>query len=278
MDPSLVLKVSNLSAGYGPRTVLHGLDLSPLRDGSVTALVGPNGAGKSTLLRVLAGLLPGHGSVRLGDRELLRLSPRTRAADVGFMPQTLPQRVALTVLEGVIAALRASPVRDAGTGGLDAPRRAMETLERMGIGELAHEPLDHLSGGQRQLASLAQAIVRDPSVLLLDEPTSALDLRHQVIVVDLVRRFAASGRIVIVVVHDLSLAARWAAHVVVVHRGRVHAAGPPAEALKPDVLADVYGVDARVERCSRGTLQIMVDGVVGGRTLGDPEVDVSATP
>jgi iron complex transport system ATP-binding protein len=258
---SFDLVVGGLSAGYGARQVLQALDVPPLRSGQVTAFVGPNGAGKSTLLRVLAGLLPGRGSVLLGDRELLQLPLQERAADVSFMPQGLPQRVALTVLEAVIAALRAGPSRGRSDDDDDAAERAIRVLERVGIADLAHEPLDHLSGGQRQLASLAQAIARDPRLLLLDEPTSALDLRHQVVVMDLVRQLALGGRIVIVVVHDLSLAARWADQIVVLHHGRTYAAGPPGQALTPAVLAEVYGVDARVERCTRGRLHIMVDGV-----------------
>jgi iron complex transport system ATP-binding protein len=258
------LTIESLSAGYGARRVLQGLTLPPLPLGEVTALVGPNGAGKSTLLRVLAGLIPGRGSAKLGGDEILRLHPRQRARTVSFMPQMLPQRVALTVLEGVIAALRASPVSGSGDddGSSDAlVRRAIAVLDRIGIVDLAHEPLDALSGGQRQLASLAQAVVRDPAILLLDEPTSALDLRHQAIVIDIVRQFAAAGRIVIVVVHDLSLAARWADRVVVLGRGTAAAVGTPEQALTPDVLARVYGVRARVERCTRGRIQVIVDGI-----------------
>lgn len=254
------LFVGGLSAGYGARPVLHALDVPAIRAGEVTALVGPNGAGKSTLLRVLAGLLPGRGSVRLGERELLDIAPADRAVQVSFMPQGLPQRVALTVLEAVIAALCAGPSIGR-RNNEDAAADAIAVLERIGIAGLAHEPLDHLSGGQRQLASLAQAIARDPRVLLLDEPTSALDLRHQVVVMDFVRHFAAGGRIVIVVLHDLSLAARWADQVVVLHHGRTYAAGPPDQSLTPAVLGEVYGVDARVERCTRGRLHVIVDGV-----------------
>jgi len=266
------LIVSGLSAGYGARQVLQSLDAPPIRSGQVTAFVGPNGAGKSTLLRVLAGLLPGRGSVRLGDRELLQLAAADRAADVSFMPQGLPQRVALTVLEAVIAALRAGPSGGRSDDDEEAVRRAIRVLDQVGIADLSHEPLDHLSGGQRQLASLAQAIARDPRLLLLDEPTSALDLRHQVVVMDLVRHMALAGRIVIVVAHDLSLAARWADQIVVLHHGRTYAAGPPGEALTPAVLAEVYGVDARVERCTRGRLQIMVDGVGHGAASAAQEL------
>ncbi len=253
------LTIAGLSAGYRSRLVLHDLTLPPIEPGHVTALVGPNGAGKSTLLRVLAGLLPARGSVTLGSRELVRASLAEHASHVSFMPQLQPQRVTLTVLESVIAALKATPVAGAALATADAEQRAMAMLERVGIADLALEPIGHLSGGQRQLVSLAQAIVRDPDVLLLDEPTSALDLGHQTAVMQLVQGLAAEGRIVVAVVHDLALAARWAAHVVVMHRGRLAAAGPADVAITPAMLAAVYGVRARVERCSRGTLQVLVD-------------------
>ncbi len=257
--PADVLTIDHLSAGYGSRPVLHDLTLPPIEAGHVTALVGPNGAGKSTLLRVLAGLLPARGSVRLGGRELVGASLADHAARVSFMPQLQPQRVTLTVLESVIAALKATPVAGQALSTAEAETRAMAMLRRVGITTLALEPIGHLSGGQRQLVSLAQAIVRDPAVLLLDEPTSALDLGHQTAVMQLVTALATEGRIVVAVVHDLALAARWAAHVMVMHQGRLAAAGPAAAAITPALLAEVYGVRARVEPCSRGTLQVIVD-------------------
>jgi iron complex transport system ATP-binding protein len=262
--PSLAprLTITDVSAGYGRKPVLQGLTLDPIGPGHITALVGPNGAGKSTLLRVLAGLLPASGSVRLGDRELIGASVDAHATHVSFMPQLLPQRIGLTVFEGVIAALKASPFGNERLDNATIRRRGIEVLERVGIADLALEPIGHLSGGQRQLASLAQAIVREPAVLLLDEPTSALDLGHQVRVMGLVHALAAEGRIVVAVVHDLALAARWAGHVVVLHHGRLDAAGSPADAITPSVLGRVYGVAARVEPCSHGTLQVIVDGPV----------------
>lgn len=253
------LSITDLSAGYGARPVLHGLTLPPIEAGHITALVGPNGAGKSTLLRVLAGLLPARGSVTLGTRDLVSASLSEHTAHVSFMPQLQPQRVTLSVLESVIAALKASPIEGERLSTAQAEQRAVAVLERVGIVDLALSVLGHLSGGQRQLVSLAQAIVRDPEVLLLDEPTSALDLGHQVSVMHLVRDLASEGRIVIAVVHDLALAARWAADVVVMHRGRLAAAGPAGTSITPALLADVYGVRARVEHCSRGTLQVIVD-------------------
>jgi len=228
-------------------------------------LVGPNGAGKSTLLRTLAGLLPATGSARLGELELIGASLPERAAQVAFMPQALPGRVTLTVLEGVIGSLRATPTSVARRPA-EVRRHAAAVLERIGIADIALEPLDRLSGGQRQLASLAQSMAREPKLLLLDEPTSALDLRHQVIVLELVRGLAAEGRIALVVTHDLRLAARWADTVVVIDRGRVHAAGAPEAALTAGMLGEVYGVAGRVERCSHGTLQVIVDGLEAAGT------------
>lgn len=256
------LLIRDLSAGYPGRPVIRDLTLPEIAAGHVTALVGPNAAGKSTLLLALAGLIRARGSVRLGTRELLHLGAAERARTVTFMPQTLPQGVALTVLESVIAALKASPIADALLDGNAVRHRAAGTLDRLGIAELGLESLDRLSGGQRQLVSLAQALVRDPELLLLDEPTSALDLRHQVTVMELVRSLAAEGRTVIVVLHDLNLAARWADRVVVFERGAAHAVGTPAEALTAQTIAAVYGVAARVENCSAGRPRIIVDGAL----------------
>lgn len=260
-DATLSLIVSNLVAGYPRRPVLRGLDLAPMHAGSVTALVGPNGAGKSTLLRVLAGLIKAQGSAKLGDIELIGASPVVRSRAVAFMPQWLPQRAGLTVLESVITAIKAAPLGAAEGNASNVHHRALHGLDRIGIADLAMEPLDQLSGGQRQLASLAQAIARNPTLMLLDEPTSALDLGHQVRVMSLVRELADEGRIIVVVLHDLTLAVRWAHRIVVLHQGEVHADGPPSAAITSDILTRIYDVDARVEYCSRGSLQVIVDGL-----------------
>lgn len=261
-QPLPALVVSDLTIAYPGRTVISGLTLAPFKAGEVTALVGPNATGKTTLLRGLAGLAKARGSVRLGGRELIGLAPSEHAVHVGYMPQSLPQRVALTVYEAMLAALKAGP-GTAGDG--DIRRTALATLDRLGIADLALRGLDELSGGQRQLASLAQAIARAPSVLLLDEPTSALDLAHQHRVMSTVAELARErGTVTIVVLHDIALASRWCRRVLVLAGGRPAADGPPDEAITPAMLREVYGVEARVERCSRGYVQVMVDGIAGG--------------
>lgn len=251
------LRVTALSAGYRGRPVIGGLELDPIPAGMVVALIGPNAAGKSTLFKALAGLVTATGSVRLGAIELLGLPARARAGLLGYLPQNLPAATGLTVLEAVIAALRAPGLPEADA----APpvHRALHALDRLGVADLSDNALHRLSGGQRQLVGLAAAIVREPQLLLLDEPTSALDLYHQVRVMEEARSLAAAGRIVVMVLHDLALAARWADRIVVLHEGRIVASGPPLAAVTPAVLASVYGVSARVEPCSRGFPQIIVD-------------------
>ncbi|WP_236783690.1 ABC transporter ATP-binding protein [Azospirillum humicireducens] len=268
------LVVEGVSLGYGRTPIIRDLTLPALRPGTLTALIGPNGAGKSTLLRGLAGLGDLTGSVRLDGEDLLRLPRSERARRLGFMPQSLPPPISLSVLESVVGSLRAVPARDTGaragtargsaeasppTAG-DPLRRAYATLAEIGIADLANRELSALSGGQRQLAGLAQAVARRPGVLMLDEPTSALDLRHQTVVMREVARLTREhGMVTIVVMHDIALAARHADQVAVLRGGALQAFGTPREAITARLLAEVYDIEARVETCSRGSLQIIVD-------------------
>lgn len=262
--PTDLLSLHGATAGYRRRPVVRDVDLGPLPPASITALVGPNGAGKSTLLKGLAGAMPMAGRVMLGATDLLALAPKARARLVAHMPQALPDRVALTVLDAVIGARRASPA-GAPTpelADLDDTDRAVAVLDRLGIADLALEPLDRLSGGQRQMAALAQALVRDPRILLLDEPTSALDLRHQFQVMATVAALARErGMQVIVVLHDIDLACRWADRIAVLGRGRLTAFGPPATAITPAILRDVWGVAASVTPDERGRVRVQVEGL-----------------
>jgi iron complex transport system ATP-binding protein len=262
VTPSAVnpLTVTDLSAGYPGRKVISGLTLPPIKAGEITALVGPNAAGKSTLLRSIAGLLPVMGSLQLGTNDLVRMTPRQRSALCALMPQLSPQRSTLTVLESVIASLQSGAPPKADISVLD---RATAVLCKLGIESMAFDRTDRISGGQRQLASLAQALVREPDLLLLDEPTSALDLRHQIEVMKVATAAAREGRIVIAVLHDLGLAARWADSVIVLHKGEMHVAGTPKEAITPEMLAAVYGVRARVTQDIENVLNIAAIDTLG---------------
>lgn len=251
------LAVRGLTVRHGVRTILRDVSLPDVRPGAVTVLAGPNGAGKSTLLRALAGMAKATGNAVHRGRDLLAVGPRERIGLVGFMPQAVAATDGLSVLDGALASLRLfSPGLPAGP----CLERAMAALTRIGIADLAMTPLGRLSGGQRQLASLAQSLVRDPPILLLDEPTSALDLRHQIHVMAVLRAVAREGRIVMVVLHDLALAANWADHLVFLQDGRVAAAGAPAAVLTPELLRRIYGVEAGIGRTATGAAYLAVSG------------------
>lgn len=253
--------ISHVSAGYPGKPVLFDVSVPAIAPGEVVSLVGPNAAGKSTLMRALAGILPAHGRAVLNGQDVLGLSLARRSSLVTYMPQTLPQGVGLSVLETVLSALDVGELNLSDKVRIE---RAVSVLERIGVADLAMTRLDELSGGQRQLAALAQALVRTPQVLLLDEPTSALDLHYQLRVLDLVRDIARErSMIALIVLHDLQAAARVSDRVAVLSRGVLAAFGAPDAAITPDVLARVYGVLARVERCAKGRLIIMVDDVLG---------------
>lgn len=249
------LIIENLSVGYGAHTVLEDVSPPPFAAGTVTALVGPNAAGKSTLMKAVAGLLPMRaGRVRLGERDLAALSLSARTEHIRFMPQVYTSSARLTLFELVLVA------RMCGGGGrprdvdLTAVAAALTTT---GLSHLADRLAPTLSGGQQQLAALAQALVRPAPVLLLDEPTSALDIRHQLEAMAVMRRVAKEeNRIVIAAMHDLNLAARHADGAVLLRNGRIVAAGPPAHVLTDGPCGDAYGVSLATGVTSRGSLAI----------------------
>ncbi|MBK0032597.1 ABC transporter ATP-binding protein [Erwinia sp. S43] len=254
------LALRRFSAGYPRRPVIEDLNVPQLARGQIIALLGPNGSGKSTLMRAMAGLGSSSGELLLDGANLLAQPFAQRAEKVVYLPQTLPSGVHLHVLESVIVAAQAG----AGLRVPDKQQEVMALLHQLGIGHLALQYLDQLSGGQKQLVGLAQSLIRQPDLLLLDEPLSALDLNYQFHVMELVRRETRRRNIVtLVVVHDINIALRHADHVLMLKRGQLLADGAPAAVITPQTLASVYGVRGRVEPCSRGVLQVMIDGLVG---------------
>lgn len=259
------LSVEQLSVAYGRRTIIDTLSIPELQPGTVTVILGPNGSGKSTLLRALAGLNKARGDVRLQGQSLANAGLAERARRIVYLPQALPAAVHLRVIESLLAARKASPhlpYSNEGPAHQDVVEQSAQLLDQLGIGHLAMRHLDELSGGQSQLAGLAQALIRQPRVLLLDEPLSALDLNHQFHVMSLVgEETRRHNMVTLVVLHDLAIAMRHADRVLVLKDGQLLADGPPHTAITPDLLARVYGVKARVESCSRGTPQVIVDGL-----------------
>ncbi|GAA2483430.1 ABC transporter ATP-binding protein [Streptomyces thermolineatus] len=221
--------------------------------GELVALVGLNGCGKSTLLQLASGVLgPQAGAVRVEGEDIARLSRRQAARKVALMHQSAPLVPGLTVRQLVRQGRYAArgPLGMLRDGDDATSRRA---LRDVGVEDWADRPVDALSGGERQRVRLALALAQETPVLLLDEPTTYLDLRHQLEVLQLVARLRAErGLTVLMVLHDLGLAARFAERLVALRDGRVAADGPPAEVVTPALLRGVFGVEGRVGRDEEG--------------------------
>jgi iron complex transport system ATP-binding protein len=240
------LVARDLTLGYGERTVVEHLDLDVV-DGGITAVIGPNGCGKSTLLRALGRLLrPRGGEVLLDGRRIGELPTRDVARALGMLPQSPTAPEGLTVAD-LVTRGRHPHQSWFRQWSRDDEAVVTEAMAWTGVSDLADRPVDTLSGGQRQRAWIAMALAQGTDLLLLDEPTTHLDLAHAVDVLDLVDRLHHDrGRTVVMVLHDLSLAARYADHLVAMRDGRIVAQGPPRDVVTPELLADVFGLHAAV--------------------------------
>lgn len=251
------VRIDNLSTGYGKRTIIRNLSVSALPAGKLTILLGPNGSGKSTLLRAIAGLNVSTGKIWHGNDNLLSLSFAQRAGRIVYLPQSLPAGVHLSVLESILVAQRAGQ-----HGSTVSKSEVMALLEQLGIAHLALTCLDELSGGQKQMVGLAQSLIRHPSLLLLDEPLSALDLNYQFHVMDLIKAETLKRDIVtVIVIHDINISLRHGDHILMLYQGDLVADGRPEQVITQQNLAQVYGVNTRIEPCSRGILQVLIDGL-----------------
>lgn len=274
------LAADRVSLGYGDRLVVDGLSLT-VPDGEVTVIIGPNGCGKSTLLRALGRLLgPRSGCVLLDGKRIDRLPTREVARELGLLPQAPAAPPGLTVAD--LVARGRHPHRSwlrQWSGDDDAAVSA--ALSWTGMSEFADRELDELSGGQRQRAWLSMALAQQTGVLLLDEPTTYLDIAHVVEVLDLVDRLHAEHhRTVVMVLHDLTMAARYADHLVVMKDGRIAAAGPPGTVLTAELVTEVFGVRAVVvtDPVSERPLVLPVGTrhVSGQLDIGAGQLDIGA--
>ncbi|MFI7448989.1 ABC transporter ATP-binding protein [Nonomuraea sp. NPDC049714] len=240
------LQASSVKLGYGDRTIVDGLDLG-IETGTVTTIIGPNGCGKSTLLRALGRLLkPQGGEVLLDGKRIDRTPTRDVAKILGMLPQAPTAPEGLTVAD-LVARGRHPHQTWYRQWSSDDEAAVADALAMTDLADLAERPLDELSGGQRQRAWLSMALAQGTDLLLLDEPTTFLDLAHQVEVLELVRHLhQRAGRTIVMVLHDLNLAARYADRLVAMRDGRVIASGAPHEVLTEDLLREVFDLDAKV--------------------------------
>jgi len=240
------LTAERLTLGYGDRAVVESLDLT-VPPGKITVIVGANACGKSTLLRSLSRLLkPREGRVVLDGREVHHMPAKELARTLGLLPQSPVAPEGITVLD--LVGRGRHPHQGLFSRWNDRDDAAVAAaLEATQTTDLADRAVDELSGGQRQRVWIAMALAQQTDLLLLDEPTTFLDASHQVEVLDLLTDLnRARGTTIVMVLHDLNLAARYADHLIALADGRLHAHGPPAEVLTEDTVRTVFGLDSRI--------------------------------
>jgi iron complex transport system ATP-binding protein len=251
------LRISGLQCRRGGRIVLDSIELQ-LQSGSVTAVLGPNGAGKSTLLSCIAGLLrPERGAVELDGTSLLSLPAMQRARRIAFLPQT--PEIAWAVDVQTLVGLGRIPFQGISSDADDhaAIVRAMEKTE---VAQWADRAVTTLSGGERARVLLARVLAGESDWLLADEPFTGLDPSHQFEAAELLRSVADQGGGVVLTIHDLTLAARIADRVVILDEGCIVADGAPQAALTPQILRDVYNIDAQWLDGNGATPMIAIHG------------------
>ncbi|THU05071.1 ABC transporter ATP-binding protein [Lampropedia puyangensis] len=261
MVNTVTLELSQLGVRYGQEQIIQSVSTPALTGGQIVGLLGPNGAGKSSLLQRIAQLVPGQGNVQALRKDSSGSANAHALASICYMPQDSQVQARLNVYESMILTLKqAQPLH----WRVDQTEHThiQDTLHALEIAHLAFSNISQLSGGQRQLVSLAQVLVRQPDVLLLDEPTSALDLRRQLGFFQFIRRYVqTSGALCIAALHDLNHVLAYTDYALVLHAGELIAHGTTAEVITPALLRDTYGVHARVERCSHGQPHVFIDAV-----------------
>lgn len=240
------LRVENLAVGYDKKNIISGLNLA-IPAGKITALVGSNGSGKSTLLRTLARLLkPTAGTILLDGKSIYQQPTRTVAQQLGILPQNPIAPDGLTVRELVAQGRypHQSLLRQWSKEDETVVSQALETAT---LTDLADRPVETLSGGQKQRAWIAMALAQATATLLLDEPTSFLDIAHQVEVLDLLNALnQTENRTIVMVLHDLNQACRYADYLVALKAGQIVAEGDPSEIVTVEMVKEVFNLECRI--------------------------------
>lgn len=263
-----VLSARELRMGYPDHLVGQGVDLD-IQRGLFTVIIGPNACGKSTLLRTMSRLLhPLGGSVLLEGRPIHDLRAKDVAQRLGVLPQSAIAPDGITVLD-LVRRGRYPHQSFIARWSVEDEAAVDAALEATRMTELADRSVDQLSGGQRQRAWVALALAQESETLLLDEPTTFLDISHQISLLDLFARLnAAAGRTMVAVLHDINHAVQYAHHLVVMKAGAVVAQGPPAQIITPELLEEVFAIEAVVidDPLNGGPLVVPRAGLRGSQT------------
>lgn len=241
----VTLTLSGVGVTLGRRAVLHQVDAA-FAPGTLTGIVGPNGAGKSTLARAMLALVPATGRIEIDGRPAQAMPRAELAGRIAYLPQGQSLHWPLTV-ERLVELGRLPHLAPMSRIGADDRAAIDRAMARADVLSLRERDATELSGGERARALFARALAVEAPALIADEPLASLDPGHQIDVMDLLRAEASAGSLVIAVLHDLTMAARYCDRLLIVDAGRIAADGPPAEVLTPDLLRTVYGIAARVE-------------------------------
>ncbi|WP_128659052.1 ABC transporter ATP-binding protein [Paenibacillus sp. 598K] len=240
------LTTTALNIAYEKRMIVEDLNIA-IPQGKVTALVGSNGSGKSTILKTLARIMaPASGSVLLDGKSIHKQSTKEVAKQLAILPQNPTAPDGLTVSE-LVSYGRFPYQKGFGSMSVEDRRVVAWALEATNMAEFADRPVDQLSGGQRQRAWIAMTLTQGTDIIFLDEPTTFLDMAHQLEVLQLLQTLnEREGRTIVMVVHDLNHASRFAQHMIAIKKGRVAGEGSPVEVMTPHILREVFGIEADV--------------------------------
>lgn len=250
-----MLRVHDLAFGYGAHPIFKNISLE-VSKGHIVCIAGPNGTGKTTLVKCIAGIFkPLAGHVTIDGVDTREMERRQLASLLGYVPQNIPSRFPATVFETVLAGRRPHMGWRPSKHDLQL---AAEKLAQLDLEHLAMRDMTSLSGGQAQKVMLARALAQETPYLILDEPTSNLDVRHQLDLLETIARLARErGLGVLLIIHDLNLAARYCDTIVMLHRGDVYCSGSAEEVITEKTMADVYGVQTDI-RHSHGHVHMHV--------------------
>ncbi|GGH65082.1 ABC transporter ATP-binding protein [Paenibacillus silvae] len=258
------LETSKLDIAYEERLIVENLNIQ-IPQGKITALVGANGSGKSTILKTMARIMsPKSGSVLLDGKSIHKQSTREVAKQLAILPQNPTAPEGLTVTE-LVSYGRFPYQKGFGSMRAEDKRMIEWAIEVTGMTEFHDRPIDQLSGGQRQRAWIAMALAQETDILFLDEPTTFLDMAHQLEVLQLLEHLnATANRTIVMVVHDLNHASRYAQHMIGIKKGAAVAQGSPVEVMTSDVLREVFNIEADIVMDPRSNVPLCLPYALAG--------------
>lgn len=244
----MTITMEKVTLHYGDKNIIDNLDWT-VPEGKITVLIGGNGCGKSTLLRSAARLLkPSTGHVRLDGRPLETISSKQTAKRLAILPQSPDAPEGLTVMQ-LVKQGRYAHQTWLKQWSVEDEKAVQQALEYTSLKEFADRPVDQLSGGQRQRAWIAMTLAQQTNIILLDEPTTYLDMSHQIEILDLLFELnEKEGRTIVMVLHDLNLACRYAHHLVAVKDKTIYTEGAPEHIMDAALVKHVFGLDCRIEK------------------------------